>query len=198
MRTSGGCVLEWNAQLWPKLRNMSSTLHARLQDDLSQLTLPDSARVWVYTASRVLTTEECALTQDHLEAFTSTWAAHGNPLKAQAVILASQIVLLALDESDQAATGCSIDASVAALKDIGDLAPTLQDLDLFDRAWVLYAFDDEAQDWQRTKLHAFWAMRKSGNLNDDALIVDSTVATLGELRSSIVKPLAESWHAHMW
>ena len=41
-------------------------------------------------------------------------------------------------------------------------------------------------------------MRKSGNLDDDVLIVDSTVATLGELRSSFVKPLADSWHAHMW
>ena len=182
----------------PKLRNMPFSLHARLQDDLSQLTLSDGARVWIYRASRVLTSEECALVQNHLEAFTSTWAAHGKPLKAQTAILASQIVVLALDESDHAATGCSIDASVTALKGICDLAPTLQDLDLFDRAWVLYATDPEAPEWQRAKLYAFWAMRKSGNLNDDVLIVDSTVATLGEMRSSIVKPLADSWHAHMW
>ena len=182
----------------PKLRNMPSSLHARLQDDLSQLTLSDGTRVWVYTASRVMTSEERALVQNHLEAFTSTWAAHGKPLKAQTAILASQIVVLALDESDQAATGCSIDTSVTALKGICDLAPTLQDLDLFDRAWVLYAAHPNESQWQRAKLHAFWAMRKSGNLDDDVLIVDSTVATLGELRSSFVKPLADSWHAHMW
>jgi len=182
----------------PKLRNMPSSLHARLQDDLSPLTLSDGARVWTYTASRVMTSEECTLIQNHLEAFTSTWAAHGKPLKAQSAILGSQIVVLALDESDQAATGCSIDASVTALKVICDLAPTLRDLDLFDRAWVLYATDPNASEWQRSKLHAFWAMRKSGNLNDDVPIVDSTVATLGEMRSSIVKPLADSWHAHMW
>ena len=182
----------------PKLRNMHSSLHARLQDDLSPLTLSGGARVWFYTASRVMTNEECALIQSHLEAFTSTWAAHGKPLKAQAAILASQIVVLALDESDQAATGCSIDASITAMKGICDLAPTLQDLDLFDRAWVLYATDPNASEWQRAKLHAFWAMRKSGNLNDDVLIVDSTVATLREMRSSFMKPLADSWHAHMW
>lgn len=177
---------------------MPSSLHARLQDDLSPLTLPDGARVWIYTASRVMTSEECALIQSHLEAFTSTWAAHGKPLQAQSAILAAQIVLLALDEEDQAATGCSIDTSVTALKGICDLAPTLQDLDLFDRAWVLYSTDPNASEWQRVKLHAFWAMRKSGNLNDDVLIIDSTVAKLGEIRSSIVKPLADSWHAHMW
>ena len=182
----------------PKLRNMPSSLHARLQDDLSPLTLSDGARVWIHTASRVMTSEEGALIQNHLGAFTSTWAAHGKPLKAQAAILASQIVILALDESDQAATGCSIDDSVTALKGICDLAPTLQDLDLFDRAQVLYATDLEASEWHRAKLHAFWAMRKSGNLNDEVLIVDSTVATLGELRSSFVKPLADSWHARMW
>jgi hypothetical protein len=63
---------------------------------------------------------------------------------------------------------------------------------------VLYASDPVASEWHLAKLHAFWAMRKSGNLNDDVLIVDSTVATLGEMRSSLVKPLADSWHAHMW
>ena len=182
----------------PKLRNMPSSLHARLQDDLSPLTLSDGARVWIHTASRVMTSEECTLIQKHLEAFTSTWAAHGNPLQAQSAILASQIVVLALDESAQAATGCSIDASVTALKGIGDLAPTLQDLDLFDRSWVLYATDPNASELQQAKLHAFWAMRKSGNLDDDVFIVDSTVATLGELRSSFAKLLADSWHAHMW
>lgn len=195
-----GFGVEWVGMrnFGPKLRNMPSSLHARLQDDLSPLTLSDGARVWIHTASRVMTPEECTLIQNHLEAFISTWAAHGKPLQAQSAILASQIVVLALDESDQAATGCSIDASVTALKGICDLAPTLQDLDLFDRAWVLYATDPNTSEWQRAKLHAFWAMRKSGNLDDDVLIVDSTVATLGEMRSSLVKLLADSWHAHMW
>ena len=50
----------------------------------------------------------------HLAAFTSSWAAHGTPLAAEAAVLLDQIVVLAVDEALQMATGCSIDASVAA------------------------------------------------------------------------------------
>ena len=184
--------------LWPKESNMPSPLLDRLQNDLSRLTLTDDARVWVYIADRSLTVAECALVERHLQVFTKGWAAHGKPLNAQTAIVASQILILALDESGQAATGCSIDASVSMLKQICDLAPSLNELDLFDRSWVLYASPVDPQDWSRAKLHDFWAMRKAGHLDDDVLIVDSTVSNVGALRGAFVKRLADSWHAHMW
>ena len=41
-------------------------------------------------------------------------------------------------------------------------------------------------------------MRKAGALTDEVLILDSTVSTFGELRTSLIKRLGDSWHAHMW
>jgi hypothetical protein len=123
-------------------------------------------------------------------------AAHGAPLRAEAAVLLNQLVVLAVDESAQTPTGCSIDASVAALRALPQAAPSLADLDLFDRSWVLYL--DASGLWTRSRLHDFWAMRKAGTLTDDAQIFDSTVPNLGALRTRSVVRLAESWHAHMW
>jgi len=173
-----------------------SANESQLREDVQALTLPDAARVWVYTANRPLTADELRTTNAHLQAFVSTWAAHGDPLRAEAAVLLNQLVVLAVDESAQTPTGCSIDASVAALRALPQAAPSLADLDLFDRSWVLYL--DASGHWTRSRLHDFWAMRKAGTLTDDAQIFDSTVPNLGALRTRSVVRLADSWHAHMW
>ena len=59
-------------------------------------------------------------------------------LAIASVILLNQVVVLAVDEEPQIATGCSIDASVEALRGLNKAAPTLADLDVLDRSWVVY------------------------------------------------------------
>ena len=177
---------------------MSSPTTDAISSSLQALSLPDTSRVWLYTANRVLTDAECNDVQTALTAFRGSWAAHGTPLRSDSTILLNQVVVLAVDEEPQIATGCSIDASVAALKSLNSAAPSLSDLDLMDRSWVVFHAQEEGTDWQRAKLHDFWAMRKAGAISDEVLILDSTVATIGELRASLIKRLGDSWHAHMW
>ena len=174
------------------------TLQDRLTSDVTELTLPDSARLWVYTANRALTTQECATVLSRLKEFTESWAAHGASLSAESAILLQQIIVLAVDESHQPATGCSIDSSVSAMKSLSNASDSLADLDVLDRSWVLYALRAESAVLERSRLHDFWAMRKAGKVSDEAMIFDSTVKTLGELRAAGAKRLSDSWHAHMW
>ena len=153
----------------------------------------------MYTANRLLSVAECKSVQAALSAFRASWAAHGSPLRSESAILLNQVVVLAVDEEPQIATGCSIDASVAALRSLNETAPTLADLDVLDRSWVVYKEEKDApEEWKRARLHDFWAMRKAGTLTDDAQILDSTLTNLGSLRKEGVKRLADSWHAHMW
>ena len=177
---------------------MDDLTSSALTQRLDGLTLPDEARVWMYTANRVLTDEESQAVERALETFRESWAAHGKPLQAQSALLLNQVVVIAVDESVQLATGCSIDASVAALRALNEAAPSLSDLDLLDRSWVVYKEDLGADCWKRARLHDFWAMRKAGTLTDEAQILDSTLTNLGALRREGVKKLSESWHAHMW
>ena len=177
---------------------MSSPTTDAISSSLQALSLPDTSRVWLYTANRVLTDAECNDVQTALTTFRGSWAAHGTPLRSDSTILLNQVVVLAVDEEPQIATGCSIDASVAALKSLNSAASSLSDIDLMDRSWVVCHAQEEGTDWQRAKLHDFWAMRKAGALSDEVLILDSTVATVGELRTSLIKNLGDSWLAHMW
>ena len=100
---------------------------------MKDLTLDDSARVWVHVTNRRMTLDEARAVQSHLDEFVAGWKAHGDLLKAQAAVVHGWMVILAVDERPQQATGCSIDASVSALKQIGGLLPGMADLDVFDR-----------------------------------------------------------------
>lgn len=168
-----------------------------IQEALSKLTLPDVSRVWMYTASRVLSDEETAALQLHLRDFVAQWAAHGKALRAESTVILNQVVVLAVDESVQVATGCSIDASVNALKVLDNVMPSMHDVDVLDRSWVLFC-NVESGKWERARLHDFWAMRKAGSLSDDTPIFDTTQTQLGEVRTTAVKALGDSWHAYMW
>jgi hypothetical protein len=160
-------------------------------------TLDDSARVWVHVASRRMTLDEAQAVQSHLDEFVAGWQAHGASLKAQAAVVHGWMVLLAVDERPQKATGCSIDASVSALKQIASLRPSMVDLDVFDRMAVLHRQESDAS-WRRTPLSTFWAQRKAGLVDDAEQVFDTTVSTLGELKTRGVAPMGASWHAEMW
>ena len=177
---------------------MANLTSSALQQRLDGMTLPDGARVWLYTAIRVLTDTECEAVHTALVAFRESWAAQGTPLRSASVILLNQVLVLAVDEESQIATGCSSEAAVEALRGLNKAAPTLADLDGLDRSGGVYKEEKDAPEWKRARLHDFWAMRKAGTLTDDTQILDSTLTNLGALRKEGVKRLADSWHAHMW
>ncbi len=181
-----------------------------LQSQLDRLGLGPGARVWFYVTNRPLTDPERIHMLSALDAFTSQWQAHGTPLNAAATVLLHDIVVLAVDESSQQATGCSIDASVSFLRHLPESLPSLADLDLLDRSWVFHAAllkptplpttadfspASEVLTWQRSRLHDFWARCKSGTVPPTTPIVDTTIQTLGQ---PLIQPLESSWHATMW
>lgn len=166
-------------------------------DAVKDWTLDDSARVWVHLANRRMALYEARSVQAHLDEFIAGWQAHGASLTAQAAVVHGWMVLLAVDERSQPATGCSIDASVSALKQIASLHPSMVDLDLFDRMAVLHRTASETP-WKRTPLSTFWAQRKAGLVDDAEQVFDTTVSTLGELKTRGVVPMGTSWHAEMW
>ncbi len=74
--------------------------------------LPESSRVWIYQANRSLSEQELQEINTKLEDFITQWTAHGANLKASFEIRYKRFIILALDQELNAASGCSIDASV--------------------------------------------------------------------------------------
>ena len=101
--------------------------------------LPLNSRVWVYQSNRVLSNEEQATIQIELESFIEQWAAHGTSLKASAEILFDSLLVLAVDESQEPASGCSIDSSVHFVKNLGQK----YGFDAFDRNAIAYLKDNK-------------------------------------------------------
>ena len=92
--------------------------------------MPDHSRVWVYQANRPFTESETQAIQDYLASALTQWAAHGAGLNASFEIRFQQVIVIAVDETVNAASGCSIDASTRWFKEMG----ANLGIDFFDRS----------------------------------------------------------------
>lgn len=149
--------------------------------------LPATSRVWVYTASRQLSEAEQGEIQTHLAHFVQEWTAHRQALEAMAEIRHGRFLLLAVDESQAGASGCSIDASVRFLQALGQQYK----VDFFDR---MTFFADNGEGFLPYVQDSFADAYRRGELSDNSLVIDPLVNTKAQLDAAFVKPLKDSWH----
>ena len=148
--------------------------------------LPDHARVWLYKTARDLSQAEQNLVRDRGAAFTSTWAAHGDPLDAAVDILHNRFVVVAVDEEQALASGCSIDKSVGFIKSLEhDL-----NLMLTDRMILVY---EGPNGITSCRLQALPELPQEGSITPDTAGYADLVPPLGDLRTRFAMPLRATW-----
>lgn len=149
-------------------------------------TMPAHARVWVYKSAKPFTPREREEILQRGHAFTSGWAAHGAALDACVDVLHDHFVVIAADEQQAMASGCSIDKSVHLVqvleRDLG--------MQLTDRMVVLYEKDGAIATCRVPDVEG---MVKQGELNAETLVFDDLVGTVGDLRERLRIPLKSSW-----
>lgn len=155
--------------------------------------LPDDSRVWLYTADRPLTENECEALGASAEAFVDQWVAHGKSLQASWRLEGRRCLVVALDASGPEATGCSIDAKVHWLHGLGEK----MGVDWMGRNSVIH-YNKVTSRWTESGLASFWADRKAGNVGDETPVINAVVGSKADCMPSLVRPFAESWHAEMW
>ncbi len=136
--------------------------------------IPQNARVWVYQANRQLTDNEIVMINNYLKPAVGQWAAHGASLLASAKVLHNRFVLIVLDEIQNEASGCSIDASTRWFKDLGEQL----NIDFFDRSQA-YLEGNEIKTFS-----VFQAKKavESGLVSPETIIFNNnTLATLSDL-----------------
>lgn len=97
------------------------------------------SRVWIYQANRALTDQEASLVNNMLEAAIDGWEAHNQPLLGAVKVFYNHFVVIAVDESHETPSGCSIDKSVHWLQELG----ARLDVDFFDRSVAYVNADKE-------------------------------------------------------
>src|SRR5690606_24174094 len=148
-------------------------------------------RIWIYQSNRELTEQESQWVANKLSDFTRQWAAHGKQLAARAEVRFNRFIILFLNEAMEAASGCSIDSSVRFLKDIEKELS----IDLFDRMQIAYRKGDAIEAVPRSE---FEKLIDSGEVTENTIVFNNTVANSEELASNWEVPMKDSWHARVF
>lgn len=150
-------------------------------------TLPDESRVWVYQSNRSFTEGELQEIKAGLEAFLEEWTAHGSDLKAGYDIKYNRFIVLALDQSQTAASGCSIDASVHFIQYL----ERKYEVQLLDKMNVSYK---QGEHVAYKPLSDFKKMAKEKAVSKQTIVFNNLVVDKYEYLNHWEVPAAESWH----
>lgn len=154
--------------------------------------LPPDARLWVFGSDRALTPEEAGRLTENLDRFIRRWTAHSAELTAAFTLLEDRFVLVAVDESRVAASGCSIDTLIHELEEL----ERILDVRLLDGRLVWYR--DPSGAIASCDRGEFRRLGEGGQVDHQTSVFDLTIDRLGVWRSGLFeRPAADSWHASL-
>lgn len=144
------------------------------------------ARTWVYQSNRDLTDQEAKTVTETLKAVLDGWAAHGKPLLASGKLFYNRFIVLAVDESHEQPSGCSIDKSVHWLQEIGHQI----NADLFDRS---VAYLDESDHVQTVPVNGIKQAVAEEKIQSSTTVFNNLVATKAQWMTQWKIPADNSW-----
>lgn len=154
-------------------------------------TLPEESRIWIYQSNRKFSDQEVAEIEKEVQEFLTNWSAHGTPLEASYQIKYNRFIILAVNQEVQAASGCSIDASVYFIQDL----EKKYQVDLLDKMNVTYKSGDFIA---HKSLIDFKKMAKEKAVTAKTIVFNNLVNTIEELNENWEIPAEESWHSRFF
>lgn len=151
--------------------------------------LPDDARVWVFAANDVLSSDAESVLLAEADAFLSQWRAHGTPLLGARELREGRFLCVAVDERAAGASGCSVDTLFRRLR---ELEPTLG-TSLIAGGQIFWRNADGTV--ERTTREQFAAHAAGGTIGAHTRVFDVSVTTLAGWRQAFELEVSSSWHA---
>ena len=149
--------------------------------------LPNNSRVWIYQSDREFTAKEVEFIGAKAIDFINQWTRHGDDLKGSFTIKYNQFLVLAVDESFNNVSGCSIDSSVRFIKELENELK----LDLMDKMNVSFKDNDNIN---LVKLFDFQKFAEEQKVTPDTIVFNNMVNTKADFESNWEIPAKESWH----
>lgn len=173
----------------PGCQNRSGPMSLRPFDEL-----PDSARLWIFGADRRPAPRQTARILERMRGFLQSWTAHREELAAGLDWRRHRFLLVAVDESRTAASGCSIDELMRCLGELEDETG----VGLTDGAAVWFRDPRDGDRVASVSRGEFRELARAGVVGPDTTVYDLTVDRMSGLRAGRWElPASESWHASL-
>ena len=143
-------------------------------------TTDDQSRIWIYAAEHKLTNDQENHILKSISDYLQNWEAHKVPLTAGVTILENHFIIIALDETKNGASGCSIDT---LQNKIQNLEKELS-ISLLNRLNVFCKIEDEILCIPSFKLESI--------AKANTLFYDLTIQKKSEIESWL-KPIKDGW-----
>lgn len=154
--------------------------------------LPPESRVWCFGTSDRPGEGVLQSLQSALQGFLQTWTAHRADLRAGFEWIHDRFLVIAVDESVTGASGCSIDALTAHIRQLEAAAG----MEILDASPVWYRDGDGGIG--RMTRDEFRAAASRGEVDGATPVFDLTVDRLEAVRSGRWEIEAgRSWHARL-
>ena len=151
--------------------------------------LPDEARLWVFAFAKPLGPDDRKTIERQLGAFLPHWASHQLPVEGAFAFLHDRFVLVA-GHCPGGLSGCSMDSCMANFKQL----KLAHNLDALNGALVHYR--SRSGEIESVDRATFQKRLDSGQISAESPVFDTTLQTLGQLRSGALEtPLESAWHA---
>lgn len=148
--------------------------------------LQDQSKIWIYQAASPLAEDQLTVIKNTLDQFTHSWDSHGAPLQASYKIIDNQFFVIAVDEGLNAASGCSIDKSVAVFKSLEESLG----ISLLEKANVSFISDDSKGTVNFRNLKE---SVQNGEITPDTKIYDLTLTSLKDFREGWPRAAKDTW-----
>lgn len=148
--------------------------------------LPDSSRIWIYASTRRFSAAEQLVIRKALQDFCEGWATHGKVMPSSFEILHDQVLVLAVDESQLGASGCSIDSSVRALQSLEQVLG----VDLVNQGKV--TLKDENGSLRVLPGLGLKSKISMGEITPELEVMQPSLQTKSDLKS-LWQPVRKSW-----
>lgn len=149
--------------------------------------LTETSRVWIYQSNRSFTEDELQQIKQDLDVFLEQWTAHGAELKTGYEIRYKRFIIIGLDQSLTAASGCSIDESVKFIQEL----ESRFNVDLLDKMNVSYK---QGEFVAYKNLKDFRKMAKDRAVSGNTVVFNNLVNNKAEYLSDWEVPASQSWH----
>ena len=144
--------------------------------------ISDESRIWIYASEKELTNNQKDYILDCMSLYLQTWKAHNKPLTSAVTILEDHFIIIALDESKNVATGCSIDIMQ---KNIQEIEKDLS-IYLMNRLNIFCKID------LNDKIVCVSTNKLRDKVRENTLFYDLTIQKKHELLTWC-KPIKEGW-----